>query len=255
VGELEATAKVLAREAFTRTVREAQSGLRADVQKLIDALETGRLLVPLARKLTSIPTGQVTQVDRAVDISPHLLPNKLGQLFIPLFSYETPLDRLMPSLNWTTDGGQLEICWLPAKAALQLAYRAVDERQIVAAVIDVGVPSELQLTRAEIRGILDERALPLVNYASATLTDVLAPDQPAEGVRELVAKTLTRYPSIISHRLERLFDAERELEPRLVLTLRTTTATEARQEWANAIGATIIELLPAFAKLQLRFEP
>lgn len=254
MGELEATAKVLAREAFTRTVREAQTGLRSDVQKLIDAIATGRLLVPLARKLTSIPTGQVTQVDRAVDITPHLLPNKLGQLFIPLFSYEAPLDRLMPSLNWTTDGGRLEICRLPAKAALELAYRAIDERRIAAAVIDVGVPSELQLTRAEIRGILDERAIPLVNYAKATLTDVLSPEQPSDGVRELVGKTAASYKVVTDHRLERLFDPERELEPRLVLTLRVATAPEHRQELANAIGSAIIDALPAFAKIQLRFE-
>jgi hypothetical protein len=123
----------------------------------------------------------------------------------------------------------------------------------VGCVLDAGAPSELQLKRAEIRAILDARALPLVNYAKATLADITI-EPPAEGVRDLVNRIVARHPAVSKHRLERLFDPERELEPRLVLTLRVTIAAEGRQELANELGGTICDELPAFASIQVRFE-
>jgi hypothetical protein len=238
---------------LTRPVKDAQSGLRRDVQKLIDAVPSGRLVVPLQRRLTAVRSGTVARLDQSIDIAPHFVPDHLGHPLIALFTFEGPLERVVPSLHWTTDRGPLEICWLPAKAGLQLAYKACDEPSVAGCVLDAGAPSELQLKRAEIRAILDERAIPLVNYAKVTLADVPI-EPPAEGVRNLVEYIVTRHPEVIRYRLERLFDPERELEPRLVLTLRVKTSSEGRQELANEIGGTICEELPAFATVQVRFE-
>ena len=238
---------------LTRPVKEAQSGLRSDVQKLIAAVPTGRLVVPLQRRLGAIPTGSVARLDQSISIAPHFVPDQRGQPLVALFTYEEPLERVVPALHWTTDRGPLEICWLPAKAGLQLAYSAIDEASVAGCVIDAGAPSELQLKRAEIRAILDERAVPLVNYAKASLTDVVI-EPPAEGVRDLVDRIVTKRPEVIKYRLERLFDPERELEPRLVLTLRVTSPSEDRQGLANDVGGTVCDELPAFASIQVRFE-
>jgi hypothetical protein len=242
-------------------VGRARSGLRRDVQALLDQFESAELLVPLARDLPDAPEGERIELDGELSIIPHLLPDNDGQLFAPVFTHAAPVEPVASALEWTTDGEALKLCAFPAKVALEMALEVLDAGHVIGLVIDPGADSELCLTRSELSSLLLGRALPLLAYVQnipeedrgSTLVAEGAEPPPAE-LREALQSWLAQTPEVKGHRLERTFNPERDLEPHLTLTLRVPESSDRTglfQGVTSAIGGTV----PPPGYLDVIFEP
>lgn len=215
------------RPAFSNIVLAAKSGLRRDVSALMEALDGAELLVPLAKDIPDAPMGERLELDGELRLSPHLLPDSEGQLFSALFTHPEPLEPILSALEWTTDGELLKLCSLPARVALEMARDVIDEKKVFGLVIDAGAETELCLTRAEINSILAGRPIPLLAYVAQIPEDerertlLAEPGEPLPD--ELLAALqawLAAHPEVVAHELQRTFNADRDLEPHLTLTLR-----------------------------------
>ena len=66
---------------LTEAVGIARSGLRSDVQALIDALAQGELFVPLAEDIAEAPEGEVIEVEQEVSFRPHMVLDEDQNMF------------------------------------------------------------------------------------------------------------------------------------------------------------------------------
>jgi hypothetical protein len=191
---------------------------------------------------------------------PHLLPDAEGQLFAALFTHSEPLEPIVSALGWTTDEEPLKVCAFPARVALEMALDVVDEQRVLGLVIDAGADSELCLTRAELGSILAGRALPLMAYVgdipgeerARTLIAEPGEAPPAELLSAL-AGWAKDAPEALSHRLERTFNPDRDIEPHLTLTLRVNADADRDQLFRGVTGA-LEGKLPAPGYLDVLFE-
>lgn len=216
----------------------ARSGLRRDVALLVGALDRGALLVPLVRSIAGVPLGEAVQPEGGeLTLVPHLLPEREGVTFVPLFSDPDVLRTLGQYLAWTTDGGELEFCTLPAKAALDLALQLVDGERVVGAVINPSDDSELFLQRHEIGSFCQGQPLPLVGYVGAiaegndekVLVAELA-EPPSPEFLTIIDGCLKDVPGVVDYRLQQTFNAERDLEPHPSLTIRLQADVEVDKD-------------------------
>lgn len=222
-------------ELLTLRVAEAQSGLRRHVEALIAVLPDSELLVPLARDIPEAPEGERVEFDGELTLVPHLLPDAEGNLFSALFTNPDPLEPIVSALDWTTDGEPLKVCAFPARIALEMALNVIDEKDVSGLVIDAGSDSELCLTRDELSSILAGRAIPLIGYVGDIPDDERAKTLIAEtgplpdALLERLASWAHGVPEVRSHKLERTFNADRDLEPHLSLTLEVGPDADRRQ--------------------------
>ena len=246
-------------DTLTLAFEAARSGLRRDVAALMELFDTEELLVPLARDVAQAPEGERVQFDGDLTISPHLLPDSEGQLFAVLFTHPDPLEPIVDALDWQTDGEPLKVCAFQARVALQMALDVIDERSVMGLVIDPGVESELCLSRTELASMLAGRALPLVAYVGdlrpeEARTLIAEPGEPPPP--ELTSRLetwLATAPSVLSHKLERTFNPERDLEPHLTLVLTVTQGSE-RQALFTGVTQALEGSLPPPGYLDVLFE-
>lgn len=224
------------------------------------AFEQGELLVPLARDLPDAPEGERIELDGELTIVPHLLPDAEGQLFAALFTHSDPLEPIVPALGWTTGDEPLKVCAFPARIALDMALEVIDEVRVLGLVIDAGADSELCLTRAELASILAGRALPLMAYVGNIPEEerartLLAEDgdpPPAELLSALTAWAEST-KGALSHRLDRTFNPDRDLEPHLTLTLGVAPDAD-RSELFQSVTQALEGKLPPPGYLDVLFE-
>jgi hypothetical protein len=241
--------------ALTAIVERARTGLARDVQPLLSALPTARFLLPLAHAVPSVPPGQSVAVDRKVDLSPHYLPDGRGQRLLALFTYFGPLDRIVPSLGWKTDGEDLQLFTLPGLTALQLAHRVVDAWHVMRLVIDPGVSSELILTRNEIDRLLGGEATSLSEYVGkgAQCLPNSGKEQLPPGLVRAVELCLKEHAEVRDHRLESVFDPARDAAPRIVLRI-WATESAYRNALVQAVTDAVQNELPPPGLMEIRFE-
>ncbi len=211
---------------FTQLVAQARRGLRRDVEALLGGLDQAELLIPLAEDLPDAPEGERVELDRELRLVPHLLPDDEGKLFSALFTYPDPLGPIVEALGWQTASEPLKVCAFPARIALEMALEVIDGEAVLGLVIDPGSESELCLTRAELGSMLAGKALPLVAYVAnipeqetARTLVAEAGEPPPEALLGALANWLAKKADVTSHRLERTFNPDRDLEPHLTLTL------------------------------------
>lgn len=244
---------------FTELVARARSGLRRDVEALLAGLDDATLLVPLAQDLAEAPEGERIELNEQLSIVPHLLPDDEGQLFSALFTHSEALGPIVEALGWQTSGEPLKICEFPARIALEMALEVVDGKEVLGLVLDAGSDSELCLTREELSSMLAGRALPLVAYVANIPEDEQASTLVAEAgdppPPELIAALeswLSQTPSVITQKLERTFNPDRDLEPHLTLTL-TVEDDADRAELFRQVTAHIEGTLPPPGYLDVLF--
>jgi hypothetical protein len=236
---------------LTRAVERARSGLRRDVAALLDALDGQELLVPISKTPPDVPDGEEVELEDELTLSPHLLPDSEGDPFVALFTYMEPLDPIVGALGWTTDGGDLKVCGLPARLGLEMALKLLDDQRVRGLVIDPGAPSELGLTRSELASLLAGRPIPLVAYVEHIPQD--------ESDRTLVAESGEPFPpeligalegwvaqvdAVSGYKLERTFNPDRDLEPHLTLTLQVTSEADRHALFQGVTGAVSTKLPP-----------
>lgn len=246
---------------FTRVVEAARSGLRRDVQALIDALPDAEFLIPLARDLPGTPEGEPVELTSDLVLTPHLLPDADGKLYCALFTRPEPLAPIIAALGWTTEEGELKICSFPARVALQMAHDAIDEEDVFGLVIDAGSDSELCLDRRELGSLLTGHALPLVGYVEQIQPDdrdktlIAEPAEPPPP--ELVAALdawRAAHPEVLEQKLEHTFHPDRDLEPHLTLVLRVEASAD-RASLFQSVTSALEGKLPPPGYLDVLFAP
>ncbi len=243
----------------TDAVLTARSGLRRDVERLIERLESAELFTPLARSMPGVPEGEHVELADEITIVPHMLVDDEGHVFCALFTRPELMEPFGSQLGWETDGGPLQYVVFPARTALDMAVNAIDETTVLGVVINAGDPSELMLRRAEVGAILQRRPIPLVGYVSgipaSSEGDVLhaEPNPPPALVAALEA-CIARIPAIEHFEIRRVFDAERDTEPHLALHLSLSTPDVDRGELVGRIIEEIQDKLPPPGYIDILFE-
>lgn len=245
---------------LTDLVRAARRGLRRDVAALVAALDRGELLVPLAREIDDAPEGERVEIQGELKLSPHLLVDEDGQHFAALFTRPDLLAPLAETVGWTTEGAPLKFCTVPARMAFDMALQVVDEKQVMALIINAGSDSELFLRRDELASINHGRPLPLVGYVrhipeqEDERTLIAEPaDPPPPALLEALTRCVAENPVIERHSLRRTFNADRDLEPHLTLTLATKPDVDARA-LAERVFQALSEHLPPPGYIDIVFE-
>lgn len=235
---------------LTTAVSTARRGLRSDVRVFVDALDEGELFAPLAAKVEGAVYGEQMHVEDELKLTPHMLIDADGKLYCALFTRPEMIEPVEEQLGWTTDGQPLEYCAIPARAAIDMALQVMDDEEVLGLVINPMDDTELVLRRSEVASIAQNQAIPLVGYvenipdhgSENTLLAEPADPPPPELVTALEA-VLAELPDIERYTLQRTFNAERDLEPHLTLTLHTRRAVE-REALAGRIVAAIQDKLP-----------
>jgi hypothetical protein len=227
---------------------------------LLDALRGGELIVPLSRDVPGAEEGERVEFTGNLELHPHLIADEERQFYAVLFSEPEIMEPVARELEWTTDGGELKGCTLPAMLACEMALDAVDEQRVFGLVFNPGHESELFLRRSELASILSGQPVPLVGY----LGDL----PPLEDERILVAegtgltpelaseieRVVSADPRVTAHRLERTFNPERDHEPHPTLTLVVGDAEADRKAIAEKVIAAVGSKLPPPGYLDIVFE-
>lgn len=245
---------------LTALVLGARRGLRRDVAALEAALDDTSLLIPLAKSVEGVAEGEATALERGFEIFPHFLADPEGGRYATLFTQPELVEPAARALQWTTDGGELSVCSLPARIACELALGTIDETDVRGLVIDPGQESELMLRRSELASIVAGHPLPLVGYLhdlppledeKVLVADASEPPPPA--FLAALDACLAELPDVTARRVERTFNPERDLEPHL--TLRLTAAGDAdRRAIAERVIAAVGELVPPPGYIDVLFD-
>src|SRR5690606_21683505 len=115
---------------LTLAVAAARSGLRSDVARLVQALQSGELLVPLADDIADAPEGERVETEEPLTIQPHMVLDPDGGAFCVFFTHVAFVEPIASELNWSTAGGELKLCTLMAQHALQMALSVIDEVEV-----------------------------------------------------------------------------------------------------------------------------
>ncbi|HEY3500686.1 MAG TPA: SseB family protein [Polyangiaceae bacterium] len=244
---------------LTALVLGARRGLRRDVAALEAALDEASLLIPLAQGIDHVPEGEDVALEGGLEIFPHYIVDPEGLRFAALFTQPALLEPIAQALKWTTDGGELGVCALPARIACELALGTIDEKEIQGLVIDPGAESELMLRRSELASIVAGHALPLVGYLHdlPPLDDekvlVAENEPPPAAFLAALEACLAGLPAVTAHRLERTFNPERDLEPHLTLRL-STDGSKDRRALAHVVIQAVGELVPPPGYIDVLFD-
>jgi SseB protein N-terminal domain len=247
---------------LTPLIKAAQRGLRRDVQVLVDQLPQGELFIPLVRNIEGIKDGQRLDLDDGeVKLVPHMLLDEDGNHYAALFSHPELMATMQEQLAWKTDGADLKFCTVPALFALDMALEVVDDEHVLGLVLNAGSEYELALKRAELAGICNGKAVPLVGYVAALATDDGGETLIAEGGElaqpELISAIeacLLELPEVRGYRLLRTFNAERDIEPHPTLKLATGTGESELSRIASRMIAAIGKHLPPPGYIDIVFD-
>lgn len=216
---------------LTPWVARARRGFRSDVEPLTRSLATGSLLVPLARAIDGVPLGEAVELTE-VSLVPHMIADGEGGFHVPLFTRLDILELVAEHLGWTTQGDELQSCTLPGPVAADLALDLFGHADVAGVVINPGDEAELLLRREELASIAQGKALPLVGYVSQiplganeqSLVCEMDSPLPPEVVRE-VESCVASFEGLSGYRIEQTFNAERDVEPHLTVTLQVGRAS------------------------------
>ena len=232
---------------LTPLIKNAQRGLRRDVQALLDQLPQGELFIPLVRNIDGVGDGQRLDIDNGeVKLVPHMLLDEEGNHYAALFSHPELMAPMERQLGWKTDDEDLRFCTVPAMFALDMALEVVDEEHVMGLVLNAGTDYELALRRPELASLTNGKAIPLVGYVANL--------EPDEGETTLIAEggespnpaliaaieaRLAELPQVEGYALIRTFNAERDLEPHPTLKL----ATKVDESELSGIAGKMIDAI------------
>lgn len=230
--------------ALTHAVGAAQSGLRSDVQALLEALGAGVLLVPLAEHIPGATPGEEVEIEEELSFRPHMLVGEDGHIFAAAFTEAAFAQEVAEALGWQTSGEDLEFVFLPALVAIDLSQADLGDDRLRGVAINPGTDSELVLSRDEAASLVQGVALPLVGYvdrlpegAEAATQVVSGADAPPAELLAVLARARAGEAAILDLDVQTTFNPERDREPHLTLFL--TLAEGAERE---AIAQNLAEL-------------
>jgi hypothetical protein len=245
---------------LTTWVQGARRGLRRDVEALMERLDLGELFVPLASPVPGASVGEELELDDDLTLTPHLLADDEGNLYCALFTRADILEPMIAELGWTTDGGPLEYCSLPARIGLDLAIQIVDEERVLGLVLNAGHESELMLKRLELGSIAKGKAVPLVGYVREIPVQDFEKTLVAEGELpsgEFIAtleRCIEALGCIDDYEITRTFNADRDIEPHLTLSLRPNASAIDYEDVTKRLIEALGDLVPPPGYIDIIFD-
>jgi hypothetical protein len=244
----------------TEAVAAARSGLKNDVQNLVDRLPTARLFVALSRPIDGVTPGIEVELGDDLTLAPHLLLDSDDIRYVALFTAPDLLEGVAARMGWQTADGPLEFCALPAPAALEMALQLVDGESVMGLLVNAMDDAELMLTRNELASSATGRALPLVGYVSQIphrpaeklLVSELA-EPIAEPVIQAIERVLGGSDRCSGYVLRQTFNAERDVEPHLTLNLLSDDPDADLVPLAEALASELEGKLPPPGYIDILF--
>lgn len=247
---------------LTHAIMRAQSGLKSDVAALVDALGDAEVLVPLAADVADVPEGERMETDEPLTIQPHMVLDPDGGAFCAFFTHVVFVEPISSQLGWGTDGGELKLCTLMAKHAMQMALSVIDEVEVRGLVLNPGTDCELMLLRDELAALAQGQAIPLVGYVQdITSTDeastLLAEpsDPPPEDFLKALNAARESLEAVLDCQVQRTFNPERDREPHLTLQVRLRDEQADREHIARTLADAVEGTVPPPGYLDIVFAP
>lgn len=252
-------------EALRAALAQAQSGLKRDVQTLVDVLQTAEVYIPLSEDLPDAPEDEQIELDGDLTFRPHMILGEERAIFAVAYSEPALVESMQSELGWSTSEGQLKFIRVPAEVALDLAQVTIDGEGVSGLVFNPGTDDELVLRRDEVASLAQGVALPLVGYvselgpgddAAATIVEGAAP--PPQALVEALERVKRQNDDLTGFSLATTFDPERDREPHLTITLEVIGRHDLnRPALADAVMDEASEYLPApgYADIVFRDAP
>jgi len=247
---------------LTLAVAAARSGLRSDVARLVQALQSGELLVPLADDIADAPEGERVETEEPLTIQPHMVLDPDGGAFCVFFTHVAFVEPIASELNWSTAGGELKLCTLMAQHALHMALSVIDEVEVRGLVFNPGTEVELMLLRDELASLAQGQPLPLVGYVEdITSTDEAATllaepsDPPPSDFLEALCKAKENLPGVEDCKVQRTFNPERDREAHLTISVTFKGEAADREEVAKALADAVEGKVPPPGYIDIVFAP
>jgi hypothetical protein len=247
---------------LSAVIEQARLGLRSQVAPLAEALEEGRLLVPLAKPMPNVEVGVETEVEGELSIAPHLIVDSDDLSYVVAFSTPDRLQSVSDTMSWKTGDGALEFCALPGRMVFEIALELVDGESVVGLVLDPMADSELMLQRHEIASLAQGKPIPLVGYVAQipetpedkTLVAELDEPPPKE-LTDIIDRHIAADGRDVAYMLKRTFNAERDLEPHWTLTLGGSAEGEGDLiALADGIAESLEGRIPAPGYIDILFD-
>ena len=250
--------------ALTAAVRSARRGLRRDVRGLCEALEDGRFLLPLARDAAAPAEGngriRPGALTGGAAVSLHHLEGKESGVCLALFTQPEFLPPFENGMEWTTDGGPLRCLAVSGREALTYVKARIEAGEAAALLINPFDEQDLELSAAELKGIVDGAPIPLLGY----LGDLPALDDeelwvwdpeppPPEALREALVRLGSPHGEIRTCEVYGSFNTDRDLEPHLLINVRTAAPQEDYREVAERVLRALARHIPPPGYVRLTF--
>lgn len=238
-------------DALTLILQQAQSGLRSDVQALVEVLDDAEIFIPLAEDMPGVEENQDIPMDDELTFRPHMLLDSEHRAFAVAYSDPELVEAVAEALEWTTSEGALKFIRVPLRVAFDLAQQHVEGRDVEGLAFNPSTDFELVLRRDEAASIAGGQALPLVGYVEDLPEGEDPNTQVIEGADPPPAELLAaldaaqeRIKDFTGYRVETTFNPERDREPHLTITLYVARPDVDRAELAEDIMSEASPHLP-----------
>jgi len=251
-------------DALTEAILIAQSGLKSDVQALVDVLDEAQVYIPLAEDMPDVVEGEEMQMGEELTFRPHMLLDADHRAYAVAYTDPDLVEPLVEALGWETSGGPLKFIHLPARIAFDLAQQHVDGRDVEGLAFNPSTDLELVLRRDEAAAIAGGQALPLVGYVEELPEGVDDQTQVVEGadpppaeLLEALENARQRIHELVSVSVATTFNPERDREPHLTITLYTAKPDIDRSQLAERVMEKAAPFLPepGYADIVFRDAP
>lgn len=213
---------------LTEVVRGAKRGRYRDVEHLCQFLDKGKFFIPLQETTTVAKSG--IQVGDDQWINPHLIQHPDGPLYGTICTSSAMVKILEDKLQWKTEGGPLQFARTPATMALNVILKLMEEEKIMGLIINPYDDSNLILNAQEVDALVNNAPIPFVAYAHAS---PMGPDESMRIIRRedpfpdefvsIVEDYTSSHDELESCEIVESFNAERDIEPNILINLKTTT--------------------------------
>ncbi len=251
-------------DALTEAILVAQSGLRSDVQALVDVIDEVHVYIPLAEDMPGVVDGEDVQFGEELTFRPHMLLDSDHRAYAVAYTDPELVEPLVDALGWETSGGPLKFIHLPLRIAFELSQEHVDGRDVEGLAFNPSTDFELVLRRDEAAAIAGGQALPLVGYVEDLPEGADEETQLVEGAEPPPAELLAaleqarvRIRDLVSFGVATTFNPERDREPHLTITLYTAKPDIDRAALAEEVMEKASPFLPApgYADIVFRDAP
>lgn len=243
----------------------ARTGLRSQVQKLVDDLPEAQIYIPLAEDLPEAPEGEQIALDGELTFRPHMILNSDHSVFAVGYSDPELVEEMQKALGWQTAGEDLKFICVPAHVIFDLAQMRLEGEDVTGIVFNPGTDEELVLQRDEAASLIQGTAIPLVGYvadlppsAEEETEIVQGAAAPPQELLDALEAAVAKLPDLVKTEVQTTFNPERDREPHLTLTFtvigrdgldRQAIADEAMLEAAPHLPA------PGYADIVFRDAP